>query len=73
MYCDNLGIVFLAKNDKSGSRSKHNDIKYLAIQERVKEQKVDIEHVSTELMVANPLTKGMPIRNFIKHETKHGT
>ena len=31
LYCDNLAVVFLAKNDKSRSRSKHNDIKYLAI------------------------------------------
>ncbi|RVX18758.1 Retrovirus-related Pol polyprotein from transposon TNT 1-94 [Vitis vinifera] len=43
--------VFMAKNNKSGSRSKHIDIKYLAIRERVKEKKVVIEHISTELMI----------------------
>ena len=37
LYCDNSDVVFLAKNEKSGSRSKHIDIKYLAIQKRVKE------------------------------------
>ncbi|KAK6125641.1 hypothetical protein DH2020_040617 [Rehmannia glutinosa] len=37
--------VFMAKNNKSGSQSKHIDIKYLAIRERVKEKKVVIEHV----------------------------
>ncbi|XP_047252242.1 secreted RxLR effector protein 161-like [Capsicum annuum] len=31
LYFDNLAAVFLAKNNKSGSRSKHIDIKYLAI------------------------------------------
>ena len=36
LYCDNSTVVFLAKNDKSGSRSKHIDIKYLAIREHVK-------------------------------------
>ncbi|KAK8483773.1 hypothetical protein V6N11_082716 [Hibiscus sabdariffa] len=50
IYCDNLDVVFMAKNNKSmlsfmaknnksGSRSKHIDIKYLAIRERVKERK----------------------------------
>ena len=60
IYCDNSVAVFMAKNNKSGSQSKHIDIKYLAIRERVKEKKVVIEHVNTELMIADPLTKGMP-------------
>ena len=60
LYCDNSAAVFMAKNNKSGSRSKHIDIKYLAIRERVKEMKVVIEHISTELMIVDPLTKGMP-------------
>ena len=57
MYCDNLVVVFMAKNNKNDSRRKHIDIKYLAIRERVK--KMVIEHVSIELMIADPLTKGM--------------
>ena len=60
LYCDNSAAVFMAKNNKSGSQSKHIDIKYLAIRERVKEMKVVIEHISTGLMIADPLTKGMP-------------
>ena len=64
LYCDNLATVFLAKNNKNGSQSKHIDTKFLAIRERVKEHKVVIEHISIELMVADPQTKGMPIKNF---------
>ena len=60
LYCDNSTAVFMAKNNKSGSQSKHIDIKYLAIRERVKELKVVIEHISTELMIVDHLTKGMP-------------
>jgi hypothetical protein len=67
MFCDNLAAVFMAKNNKSGSRSKHIDIKYLAIRERIKEKKVVIEHISTELMIADPLTKGMPPLKFKDH------
>ncbi|XP_074317920.1 secreted RxLR effector protein 161-like [Silene latifolia] len=72
MYCDNSAAVFMAKNNKSGSRSKHIDIKYLAIKERVLEKKVIIEHISTELMIADPLTKGMPIKTFKDHIVRMG-
>ena len=67
MFCDNLATVFMAKNNKSGSRNKHIDIKYLAIKERVNEKKVVIEHVSTELMLADLLTKGLPPSRFKDH------
>ena len=36
IYCNNSAVVFIAKNNKNGSRRKHIDIKYLAIRERVK-------------------------------------
>lgn len=72
IYCDNSAAVFMAKNNKSGSRNKHIDIKYLAIRERVKEKKVVIEHVSTELMIADPLTKGMPPFKFKDHVLNMG-
>ena len=67
LNCDNSAAVFMAKSNKSGSRSKHIDIKYLAIRERVKDKTVVIEHLSTELMIADPLTKGMPPLKFKDH------
>ena len=72
LYCDNFVAVFMTKNNKNGSRSKHIDIKYLAIREHVKEKKVVIEHVNTELMIADPLTKGMPPKNFKDHVVRMG-
>ena len=72
LYCDNSAAVFMAKNNKSESRSKHIDIKYLAIRERVKEMKVVIEHISIELMIADPLTKGMAPKYFKDHVVQMG-
>ena len=71
-YCDNSAVVFMAKNNKSSSQNKHIDIKYLALRERVKEKTVVIEHVSTELMIADPLTKGMPPLKFKDHVDRLG-
>ena len=64
MYCDNSAVVFMAKNNKSGSRSKHINIKYLAIREYVRNKKVVNKHVSIKLMLVDPLTKGMPPFKF---------
>ena len=72
IYCDSSVTIYLAKNNKCGSQSKNIDIKYLAIRERVKENKVSIEHISSELMIANPLTKGMPPSVFKDHIVSMG-
>ncbi|XP_074306256.1 secreted RxLR effector protein 161-like [Silene latifolia] len=72
MYCDNSAAVFMAKNNKSESLSKHIDIKYLAIKERVQEKKVIIEHINIELMIADPLIKGMSIKTFKDHIVRMG-
>ena len=72
IFCDNSTVVFLAKNNKSGSQSKHIDIKYLAIREHVKEKQVVIEHISTELMIVGSLTKGMPPMKFKDHVNRMG-
>lgn len=66
-------LLFLfAKNNKSESRSKHIDIKYLAIRECVKDKKVVIEYVSTELMLANSLTRGVLLQKFKDYVVKMG-
>ena len=57
----------MAKNNKSEIRSKHIDIKYFAVRERVKDKKVDIEHINTELVIADPLTKDMSSFKFKDH------
>ena len=71
-FCDNFAAVFMAKNNKNGSRSKHIDIKNLAIREHVKDKKVVIEHISIELMIDDSLTKGMPPLKFKDHVKKMG-
>jgi hypothetical protein len=72
MYCDNLDTVFIVKNNKSGSGSKHTNIKYLAIIKHVKENKVIIGQISIELIIADPLTKSMPPFKFKDDVMKRG-
>ena len=72
LHCDNVAAVFFSKNNKSGSHSKHIDIKYLVIQENVRENKIIIEHISTLLMVADPMTKELPPKLYRSHVERIG-
>lgn len=63
-FCDNSTDVFMVKTNKIGSRSKHINIKYLAIREKVKDKLVAIQHISTDLIIVDTLTKCMPPIKF---------
>ena len=58
IYCDNSPTVFFSKNDKYSKCAKHMELKYFAVKEEVQKRKVSIEHISIDLMIADPLTKG---------------
>ncbi|KAL0370174.1 UNVERIFIED_CONTAM: Retrovirus-related Pol polyprotein from transposon TNT 1-94 [Sesamum angustifolium] len=40
IFCDNSAAVFFSKNNKSGSRNKHIDIKYLVVREKVNKKEI---------------------------------
>ncbi|KAL6346564.1 hypothetical protein AAG906_000182 [Vitis piasezkii] len=58
IYCDNFAAVFFSKNDKYYNGAKHMELKYFVVKE--------------ELMVANPLTKGLPPKTFKEHVKRMG-
>lgn len=72
IFCDNSAAVYFSKNNKSGSRNKHIDIKYLVVREKVKAQDVTIEHISTEQMIADPMTKALPAKVYNDHVGRMG-
>ena len=72
IYCDNITSVFFSKNDKYPKGVKHVELKYLVVKEEVQKQRVLIEHINTNLMVADPLTKGLPPKTFSEHVERIG-
>ena len=48
------------------------ELKYLVVKEEVQKQRVSIEHISTNFMVADPLTKGLPPKTFNEHVERMG-
>ena len=48
------------------------ELKYLTVKEEVQKQRVSIEHISTQLMIVDPLTKGLPPKTFKEHVDQMG-
>ena len=72
IYYDNTAVVFFSKNGKYSSGSKHMEVKYLVVRERVQKQQVLIENLSTSLMIADPFTKGLPPKTYKEHVIRMG-
>ena len=72
IYCDNSAAVFFSKNDKYSKGAKHMKLKYFAVKEEVQKQRVSIEHISTNLMIVDPLTKRLPPKTFTGHVERMG-
>ncbi|CAL1376252.1 unnamed protein product [Linum trigynum] len=72
IYFDNSTAVFFSKNDKYSKGAKHMEVKYFVVKEEVQKQRVSIEHISTQLMIVDPLTKGLPPKTFTEHVERMG-
>ena len=64
LYCDNKVAVFHANNNKSSGAAKHIEIKYFVVKDRIQDHTIELEHISTKEMLADPLTKGLPPNIF---------
>ena len=67
LYCGNEPAVFCAHNNKSSGAAKHIDIKFYVVKEQVQDQTICLEHIRTNKMLVNPLTKGLPPNVFREH------
>ena len=67
LYCDNEPAVFYAHNNKLSGAAKHIDIKFYIVKEQVQNETICLEHIRTNEMLADPLTKGLPPYVFREH------
>ena len=59
IMCDNQGCISLAKNPTHHSRTKHIDVQYHFIREKLELGVIRLDYCPTEHMVADVLTKGL--------------
>lgn len=66
IYNDNQAAGKLAENPIFHSRSKHIDVRHHFIRQVLKDYPVDLTYLSTEKMIADALTKGLPGPKFLE-------
>jgi hypothetical protein len=72
IYCDNEPAVFFSYNNKSSGDAKYIDIKCYMVNKKIHDQTIEVEHIRTQQMLADPLTKGLPLSVFRQHVTDMG-
>ena len=48
------------------------ELKYFVVKEELQKQRVSIEHINTNLIIVDPLTKGLPPKTFTSHVERMG-
>ncbi len=64
IFCDNQAAIKILKHPISSNRSKHIDAIYHFARERVARGEVAFTYIETEHMVADSLTKAVPLHKF---------
>ncbi|MFV0960696.1 Ty1/Copia family ribonuclease HI, partial [Klebsiella pneumoniae] len=72
LYFDNQASISLIKNGAVNSKNKHTMVKYHYVHEMLENNEIAVDYISTNDMVADPLTKGIPEDMFAKHVAQLG-
>jgi hypothetical protein len=67
LYCDNEPAVLYTHNNKKTKTTKHINIMFYIVKEKIQDQTISLEHISIKKMIADPLTKSLPPSVFRKH------
>nr|GEV40040.1 copia protein [Tanacetum cinerariifolium] len=64
MYCDSKASITISCNPVQHSRTKHIDVRYHFIKEKVEKGIVELFFVGTEYQLADMFTKALPVERF---------
>jgi hypothetical protein len=67
LYCDNEPAVLYTHNNKKIKAAKHINIRFYVVKEKIQDQTISLEHISTKKMIADSLTKSLPASVFREH------
>ncbi len=66
IYCDNISSILLANNPVYHARTKHIEVHYHFIREKVLAKEIDLIHVNTEDQVVDIFTKALGLNKLKK-------
>lgn len=61
MQCDTESAIAKTKNTSSSTRTKHIDVAYLYVRERIGNGELVVSHVPSKSVLADGLTKALPV------------
>ncbi|KAL1224682.1 Retrovirus-related Pol polyprotein from transposon RE1 [Cardamine amara subsp. amara] len=64
LFCDNLYAVFLSANPAFHARTKHFELDHHYVRERVALGTLEVNHIPSQLQVADIFTKSLPTKAF---------
>ncbi|XP_071681765.1 uncharacterized protein [Lolium perenne] len=64
LWCDNMGATYLSANPIFHARTKHIEIDFHFVRERVASRQLDIRFITSKDQVADGFTKALPVRQF---------
>jgi hypothetical protein len=67
IYYDNTTVVVMVKDPKYHGKTKHIKMRYHYIREAITEHDMILKHISTNSIVADPLTKPIAKDAFVRH------
>jgi hypothetical protein len=68
LWCDNLGATYLSANPVFHARTKHVEIDYHFVRERVAWKQLEINFISTNDQVIDGLTKSLSLQKFMNFQ-----
>lgn len=63
LWCDNLGATYLSANPVFHARTKHIEIDFYFVRERVAKKKLEIPFISSKDQIVDGFTKALTVSN----------
>jgi histone deacetylase 1/2 len=64
LWCDNLGATYLSANPVFHARTKHIEIDFHFVRERVASKEIMIKFISSKDQLTDGFTKALPVKTF---------
>ncbi|KAM0038591.1 putative RNA-directed DNA polymerase [Helianthus debilis subsp. tardiflorus] len=70
LWCDNLGATYLSANPVFHARTKHVEVDFHFVREKVAQRKLSVQFISTHDQIADIFTKPLPSDRFLFLKSK---